>query len=48
MLEDLNQMLPASIALGLQQTGALADIHLLSPGESTLAQELIRLRRAIQ
>ncbi len=47
MLEDLDARLPASVAIGLQRTGALAGLKLPQPGETTLAQEMVRLRRAV-
>jgi hypothetical protein len=48
LINDLEARLPASIAVGLQRTGALAGVHLLPPAESTRAQELARLRRAVE
>jgi PD-(D/E)XK nuclease superfamily/Domain of unknown function (DUF2357) len=47
MVTDLQERLPASIAIALQRAGALAGIDLLPPDESTLAAELHRIRRAI-
>jgi hypothetical protein len=47
LINDLQTSLPASIAIGLQSTGALTGLELRPPGETTLAQELARLRRAI-
>jgi hypothetical protein len=47
LLEDLEARLPAVVALGLQRAGGLAGIALPPPGQSTLAQELVRLRRAV-
>ena len=47
MLDDLEARLPASVALGLQRAGGLAGVDLLPPQESTLAAELVRLRRAV-
>jgi hypothetical protein len=47
LLEDLETRLPASVALGLQRLGGLSGLELLPPGESTLAEEVHRLRRAI-
>ncbi|MDZ8223454.1 DUF2357 domain-containing protein [Nostoc sp. ChiVER01] len=47
MLEDLDSRLPTSVAIGLQRTGALAGLKLPQLSETTLAQELLRLRRAI-
>lgn len=46
LLDDLEE-LPPAIAIALQRQGALAGITLPDPGESTLASELLRLRRAI-
>jgi hypothetical protein len=48
MVADLQEKLPASIAIGLQRAGALAGIDLLPPDESTLATELNRIRRSIE
>ncbi|MEQ9486106.1 DUF2357 domain-containing protein [Coleofasciculus sp. F4-SAH-05] len=47
MLEDLDASLPTAVAIGLQRIGALASLKLPQPGETTLAQEIVRLRRAI-
>lgn len=47
MLEDLELRLPVSIAIGLQRLGALTGLHFEAPAESTLAQEMTRLRRAV-
>lgn len=47
LLEDLDRILPVSIALGLERTGALAGVKFLPPRESTIAQELERLRRTV-
>jgi len=47
MIDDLQRRLPTSIAIGLQKAGAFSGLHLLPPEEGTLAQELVRLRRAI-
>lgn len=47
LLEDLEARLPAVVAIGLQRGGALAGIALPPPGETTLAQEFQRLRRAV-
>ncbi len=46
LLDDLQRRLPATIAIALQQSGALAGIHLVAPQETTLAEELNRIRRA--
>jgi predicted component of viral defense system (DUF524 family) len=46
MLVEL-QRLPASIAISLQRGGALAGLHLIPPQQTTLAEELDRLRRAL-
>jgi PD-(D/E)XK nuclease superfamily len=48
MLEDLTMRLPAEVAIGLQRLGALSGIRLLPPTETTLAGELLRLRRAVK
>jgi len=47
LLEDLQLRLPASIAVSLARSGALAGIELLPKAQSTRAQELERARRAI-
>jgi hypothetical protein len=47
MLDDLQHRLPASIAIALQRTGALAGVDLAPAAETTLAEELHRLTRAI-
>jgi hypothetical protein len=47
MVTDLQERLPASIAIALQHAGALAGIELLPPDELTLATELHRIKRAI-
>ena len=47
LLEDLTLRLPTSIAVGIQRGGGLVGINLHPPGETTLAQDLLRLRRAI-
>ncbi len=47
MIMDLQERLPASIAIALQRLGALAGIDLLPIDELTLASELHRIRRAI-
>lgn len=47
LLADLESRLPASVAIGLQRTGGLIGLKLLPPEESTVAQELARLRRAV-
>ena len=47
MIDDLQRQLPTSIAVGLQKAGGLSGIHLIPPEEGTLAQELLRLRRAV-
>lgn len=48
MLEDLDTRLPTSVAIALQRIGALTGLKLPRLGETTLAQELVRLRRAIE
>jgi len=47
LIVDLELRLPAAIAMGLQRGGALAGIKLLPPSDSTVAQEINRLRRAV-
>jgi predicted component of viral defense system (DUF524 family) len=47
LLAELDD-LPVSIAISLQRLGALAQLKLLAPGETTIAQELVRIRRAIR
>ncbi|HAX79335.1 MAG TPA: hypothetical protein DCY88_26800 [Cyanobacteria bacterium UBA11372] len=47
MLEDLDARLPTSVAIGLQRTGALAGLKFSQTGETTLDQEIVRLRRAV-
>jgi hypothetical protein len=46
LLEDLQQRLPATIAIALQKAGALAGLTIVQPQETTLAEELNRLTRA--
>jgi hypothetical protein len=48
LIDDLQRRLPASVAIGLQQAGALTGLTLVGPQESTLAEELNRLRRACE
>jgi hypothetical protein len=48
LLADLETRLPASVAIGLQRAGGLAGLKILSPEDSTVAQELARLWRAVQ
>jgi hypothetical protein len=47
LLADLETRLPVIVALGLQRAGGLTGISLPPPGQSMLAQELVRLRRAV-
>lgn len=47
MLSDLQRRLPASIAIALQRGGALAGVDIVAPEETTLAEELRRLTRAV-
>lgn len=47
LLEDLDSRLPTAIALNLQRLGALGGMENLPVGFNTLAQELVRLRRAV-
>ncbi len=48
MLEDLDLNLPTRVAVALQSVGALAGVKITPPAEATLAQELYRLKRAIE
>lgn len=48
MFARLEMHLPASIAIGLQRCGGLAGIDFIPPREKTLAEELVRLRNAVQ
>ena len=48
MIDALESALPTSIAVGLQRMGGLQGIRLLPHRESTLAQEILRLRRAVR
>lgn len=47
MLEDLEARLPVIVALGLQRAGGLIGVALPPPGQTTVAQEVVRLRRAV-
>ncbi|GET38046.1 DUF2357 domain-containing protein [Microseira wollei] len=47
MLEDLDARLPTSVAIRLQRTRALAGLKFPQLGETTLDQEMVRLRRAV-
>jgi hypothetical protein len=47
LLEDLETRLPVTVALGLQRSEALSGIRFRPPAETTVAEELNRLRRAI-
>jgi hypothetical protein len=47
LIDDLEAHLPVAIAMGLAQTGGLAGLDFVEPRASTLAEELTRLRRAI-
>jgi predicted component of viral defense system (DUF524 family) len=48
LINDLQgERLPTSVAIGLQRTGALAGVELRQRDETTLEQELFRLRRAV-
>jgi predicted component of viral defense system (DUF524 family) len=49
LVNDLQaEALPTSIALGLERTGGLAGVDLRAVNETTLEQELLRLRRAVE
>lgn len=47
MLSDLEAAFPAAVAIALQRLGAFAGIDILPPDQTTLAQEVTRLHRAI-
>lgn len=47
MVDHLNRRLPASIALALRRGGALSGMEIVPPGETTLAEEVSRLSRAV-
>ena len=47
MLDDLNRRLPASIAIALRRGGALSGIDIVPPRDTTLAEEVNRLARAV-
>ena len=47
-IDALESGLPTSIAIGLQRLGGMQGIRLLPRRESTLAQEILRLRRAVR
>ena len=47
-IDALESGLPTSIAVGLQRLGGMQGIRLLPRRESTLAQEILRLRRAVR
>lgn len=47
MLESLEVTLPASIALSLQKAGGLEGFKLVDDRESTLEEQMIRLRRVV-
>ena len=47
-IDALESGLPTSIAIGLQRLGGMQGIRLFPSQESTLAQEILRLRRAVR
>lgn len=47
MVRELEYKLPATIALSLQQAGALTGVNLISPKAVTLEEEMNRIRRAV-
>lgn len=47
LLTDLSMGLPAAVALALQRVGAFGNLVFRTPPETTLAEELNRLRRTI-
>lgn len=46
LLDDLQERLPATIAIALQRAGALTGLDITAPQETGLAEELNRLNRA--
>lgn len=46
LINDLQTRLPATVAIALQRAGALAGVRIVAPDQSTLNEELYRLRRA--
>lgn len=48
MGSELEEKLPASIIIGLKRLGAFAGLHWWTPRENTLAQEIVRLRSALE
>ncbi|HEU0052009.1 MAG TPA: DUF2357 domain-containing protein [Longimicrobium sp.] len=48
LLEDLELRLPAAVVLALQRAGGLTGVKLLPLEQSTLSEELFRLRRAVE
>jgi len=46
MMVELQSRLPSAVAIGLQRGGALTGVEILTPEESTVEAELLRLRRA--
>ena len=46
LIDDLQNRLPATIAIALQNAGALTGLQIVPPKETTLAEELNRLTRA--
>lgn len=48
LVEDLELHLPAAVAVALQQAGGLTGVELLPPELSTVSEELLRLRRAVE
>ena len=48
LLSDLETRLPAAVAIALQRAGGLAGLAILPPEETTVPQEVARLRRVVQ
>jgi predicted component of viral defense system (DUF524 family) len=46
LLTELQSRLPSAVAIGLQRGGALTGVEILTPEESTIEAELLRLHRA--
>jgi hypothetical protein len=48
LLSDLRDRLPAEVAIGFQRHGAMTGVRIVYPSETTFAEELLRLRRAVE
>jgi len=47
LLDDLENRLPAAVAIGLQRAGGLGGLAILPPAETTVSQEMARLHRTV-